>query len=975
VTALRKFLPRVPKPTATPDGKAALSRVAPHRSLLVGVDEHAEREGTRSMQGRVRVPAWALTLVIAAGCAGDDDGDTNPMDVSSDRDAVADARLRDVDGSTTGADRGVDMSSDTANPMPDATQRDALNEDRDAIEDIARTDVDADMSIEASDDDADASIEINVDIDGDADASVDADATEIDTGTTDAPTDTGGICGAGSGTPALLGTISMFRAVSDASNIYFITQNQLRIQAIPKNGGSPSTIVDTVATIADLAVDATDVYFTASTGVVYRCALSGCGNAPSVIASLQVNPDRIVQSSNAVFYTTDDKIMSCPVGGCGSAAVVFGDAGSTLSELATNGTNLYWTRFTSDGGSSADIVSCPLTGCAGAPTVIAANQQQPFALTTDGNVVAWISSEGEGALKVCQVGGCGGAPRRLASAFGGGLSGLLVHSGQIYWADQVRLYRCATAGCDSMPSQYSLGLIPDFPFTVASDDTGIYWWERGTGTLKKCPPCGCSGTVTNAVERSADRATDVVTDGSNVFWIDKTSRLGLGYIYTCAAASCANTATVMAAGNALNGLLRHGSYLYFFEGGYDTGSSILRRWPPYLSPAVTIIGTLTGLPVGTSITLQLNGGGDLTRTADGLFTFPTTLSADSSFNVTILTQPMGRTCRVSGGSGTAGATDVSVVINCALGMSTIGGTVSGFGSGPGLAREVITLQNNGSDAITVSGDGTFAFPTLLAPNTPYNIAVSAWQAVSDPCTVAAGSGTTSSTASDVTNVAINCTRRYAGPRAGGLTTDGQHLYWIQGGTLAGSSYVNGAAVRVPITGGAVEMLASGLANVSVGSTAIDADYLYFSAFAQGTINRVPRAGGAVQLLAVGQPSPTSLTINGTTLYWASATHIMSLDLAADAGVPVPVAASPAAGVFGADAPNISSPRRLIVGTGLLYWVTPAGSYDEQVERSGLRGQNRVSLAFQQAALGGGIALAGGKVFFTGTRPALMSVAQ
>ena len=81
-------------------------------------------------------------------------------------------------------------------------------------------------------------------------------------------------------------------------------------------------------------------------------------------------------------------------------------------------------------------------------------------------------------------------------------------------------------------------------------------------------------------------------------------------------------------------------------GGYDGGSSS--------SPSTfSIGGTVSGL-TGT-VVLQDNGADNLSISAPGPFTFPTRLGNNTSYNVTVLTQPAGHTCTVSNGSGFVGS--------------------------------------------------------------------------------------------------------------------------------------------------------------------------------------------------------------------------------------------------------------------------------------------------------------------------------
>src|SRR5713101_267549 len=108
----------------------------------------------------------------------------------------------------------------------------------------------------------------------------------------------------------------------------------------------------------------------------------------------------------------------------------------------------------------------------------------------------------------------------------------------------------------------------------------------------------------------------------------------------------------------------------------------------------------------------------------------------------------------SGGGGTGGGGGGG-----GTGPFTIGGTVSGLAAGASM-----TLQNNGTENLLVSANGSFAFKTAIAANQPYLVTVS--QPPTTPpqtCTVAAGTGTATAT---VTTVVVTCT---TGTQAIGVT--------------------------------------------------------------------------------------------------------------------------------------------------------------------------------------------------------------
>lgn len=159
----------------------------------------------------------------------------------------------------------------------------------------------------------------------------------------------------------------------------------------------------------------------------------------------------------------------------------------------------------------------------------------------------------------------------------------------------------------------------------------------------------------------------------------------------------------------------------------------------------TIGGTVSGL-LGSGLVLQNNGGDNLSVTADGAFTFATPLADGSSFDVTVLTQPMGpnQTCALvpnitkGGGPGqgiVSGANVNYLRVECTTTTYTIGGTVSGLvGSG-------LVLRNNGGDDLAISANGTFTFATPLADGSAYAVTVATQPSnPSQACSVSSGPG-------------------------------------------------------------------------------------------------------------------------------------------------------------------------------------------------------------------------------------------
>lgn len=224
---------------------------------------------------------------------------------------------------------------------------------------------------------------------------------------------------------------------------------------------------------------------------------------------------------------------------------------------------------------------------------------------------------------------------------------------------------------------------------------------------------------------------------------------------------------------------------------------------PILPATYTIGGAITGLS-GTGLVLQNNGGDNLTVSSGATsFTFAKPVASGAAYAVTVLTQPSGESCTVTGGSGTATANVTSVSIAC-VAAYTIGGQIFGL-SGSGLV-----LQDNGGNNLTVdAGASSYAFTfdgTIPSGGVPYRITVFS-NSTGQSCTVANAVGTASE---DVTNADITCTTVSGsaftiGGTVSGLTAGGLVLQDILGVNDTDLLPVNGNGAFVfvnPVASGA-----------------------------------------------------------------------------------------------------------------------------------------------------------------------------
>ncbi|MDB5859870.1 MAG: hypothetical protein JWQ76_3559 [Ramlibacter sp.] len=166
--------------------------------------------------------------------------------------------------------------------------------------------------------------------------------------------------------------------------------------------------------------------------------------------------------------------------------------------------------------------------------------------------------------------------------------------------------------------------------------------------------------------------------------------------------------------------------------------------------SATIGGTVGGLRSGASVTLQVNNTDNVTISSDQGFVFPTTLADGASYNVSVLTQPVGENCVVANGAGTVDpmADNVTiVVVTCSL-TSSVGGTVTGLAAG----NSVSLVLSNGA-LLPIASNGAFAFPGILPAGSSYSVGVGT-QPVQQTCAIANGSGVVSADA--LATVSVSC---------------------------------------------------------------------------------------------------------------------------------------------------------------------------------------------------------------------------
>jgi len=100
-------------------------------------------------------------------------------------------------------------------------------------------------------------------------------------------------------------------------------------------------------------------------------------------------------------------------------------------------------------------------------------------------------------------------------------------------------------------------------------------------------------------------------------------------------------------------------------GGGDDDEATPPAPPPPSTQTYSVGGAVTGLSGNNAVVLQNNGGNALTISNAGEFTFTGAVSQGATYNVTVATQPAGKTCAVNYGGGTVGNTAVkNIAVNC-----------------------------------------------------------------------------------------------------------------------------------------------------------------------------------------------------------------------------------------------------------------------------------------------------------------------
>lgn len=238
-----------------------------------------------------------------------------------------------------------------------------------------------------------------------------------------------------------------------------------------------------------------------------------------------------------------------------------------------------------------------------------------------------------------------------------------------------------------------------------------------------------SGLTANGLVIANGVSTVSPSSGSNSFMFSSRKAAGAAYAVTVQANPTGQVCTVS------NGVGTIGS------------QSITNVSISCLNTPGALGGTITGLT--TSGLVLKNGSNELTVTAgSSSFLFNSTVADGSVYSVAVKTQPTGKTCSVSSGSGTmVSAGFNSVQVTCSSNSYSISGSISG------LVTSGLKLKRGDDLLAASSGASTFSFSSPVAYGASYTVVVDT-QPAGYTCSLSNSSGTMG--ANNVTSVQVTC---------------------------------------------------------------------------------------------------------------------------------------------------------------------------------------------------------------------------
>jgi hypothetical protein len=187
------------------------------------------------------------------------------------------------------------------------------------------------------------------------------------------------------------------------------------------------------------------------------------------------------------------------------------------ASLALTGTHVFWTTAGSEGLANGVVKGSAKGG--GTPVRIAEKQAYPGAIAVDGSIdgparLFWIN-EGQSAVSTARA---DGKDLVALKSTVGATQGLALFQGELFWSTQSGQVRSAPAegtGGASLIAQDQMD-----PVRIAVDATGIYWTDRGKGSVRKAVK-GDDPGATSELAGDQARPIGLAVSPTHAYWVNQ----------------------------------------------------------------------------------------------------------------------------------------------------------------------------------------------------------------------------------------------------------------------------------------------------------------------------------------------------------------------------------------------------------------------------------------------------------------------